>query len=55
MQVSEANTSLLIPRSFNTTTNRFRYQINTDFGRLSPADNFQTSQFQMQLGLRYNF
>jgi len=55
LEVQEANSALLIPSGFDTATNRYRYRVNTDFGRRAPAVNFQTAQFQMQLGLRYNF
>ena len=55
MQVPTANEALLIPSGFDTATNRFRYRTNADFAKTSPAANFTTTQFQVQLGMRYNF
>ena len=55
MGVPSANEALLIPAGFNTTTNRYIYRTNADFGKATPAANFTTTQFQVQLGLRYNF
>ena len=54
-EVAEANRALLIPTGFNQTTRRYIYRTNADFGRPTPAVNFTTTQFQVQLGLRYNF
>ena len=54
-QVPDANTSLLIPAGFNATTRRYAYRTNNDFGKSVPNTNFTTTQFQVQLGLRYNF
>jgi hypothetical protein len=55
MQVPSANEALLTNAGFNPTTNRYIYTTNADFGKTTPAANFTTTQFQVQLGLRYNF
>jgi hypothetical protein len=49
------NCNLLTTRSFNTTQNRYVYDVNPSFGTLTPANAFAYEQFQAQLGLRYNF
>ena len=55
-EVSFGNQALLTPTAFSTLTGtpQFRYRVNTAFGQPTP-DSFLTSQFQMQLGLRYAF
>jgi hypothetical protein len=55
VDVNSTNRGLLTPRSFNTTTNKFIYDVNPTFGTTTANDANQTQQFQMQLGLRYNF
>ena len=45
----------LIPRQFDATQRKFRYDVNPTAGKATPSVNFPLSQFQMQLGLRYNF
>lgn len=47
--------NLLTTRGFNTTQNRFIYDVNPSFGTLVAADAFTYQQFQAQLGVRYNF
>ncbi len=54
-EVADADQNLFTPRGFDPATNKFRYQTNEQFGNPSPASLFITTQFQMQLGLRYNF
>jgi hypothetical protein len=47
--------NLLTTRGFNTTQNRFVYDVNPSFGTLALANSFAYEQFQAQLSLRYNF
>ena len=54
-QVAFANEALLIPASFDPALKKFGYRTNPDFAKTSPAANFTTTQFQVQLGMRYNF
>ena len=49
------NDRFITPVGFDQTTRRFRYAANANAGRYTPSSNFPLSQFQMQLGLRYNF
>ncbi|HEX2781785.1 MAG TPA: hypothetical protein VHM30_19925, partial [Gemmatimonadaceae bacterium] len=53
-EVSGGNQALLVPTAFSTVTNRFSYRVNTTFARATP-ESFLTTQFQMQLGLKYTF
>ena len=59
MQVNDDRTAgddrFLIPRQFDATQRKFRYDVNPTAGKATPSVNFPLSQFQMQLGLRYNF
>ncbi len=55
LEVGGNNDQLLNVRGFNPTTNRFIYQVNPNFAQITPSNNFSSTQFQMQLGLRYNF
>jgi hypothetical protein len=55
LDVSSSNEALLIPRGFDTASRRFRYEVNSQFGARTPASNFSTTQFQMMLGVQYNF
>jgi hypothetical protein len=50
-----SGTSALVPSGFNTVTNKYRYVANPAFGKPTIADTFSSNQFQVQLGLRYNF
>ena len=52
---SSGNDRILIPRGFNTTTRRYIYDVNPTAAVSTPSINFASQQFQMQLGLRYNF
>ena len=52
---SVGNDRILIPRGFDPTAKQFKYEVNTTAGEKTPSSNFPLSQFQMQLGLRYNF
>jgi hypothetical protein len=54
-QVSFNDERFLNPIGFDATAQRFRYTVNESFARITPSDNFQLAQFQMQLGARYNF
>ncbi|HEX2718837.1 MAG TPA: TonB-dependent receptor [Gemmatimonadaceae bacterium] len=53
-EVLGGNQALLTPTAFTAATSRFSYRVNTTFGRATP-ESFLTSQFQMQLGLKYTF
>ena len=59
MQVNDDRTAgddrFLIPRQFDATQRKFRYDVNPTAGKATPSVNFPLSQFQMQFGLRYNF
>ncbi|MBC7791376.1 MAG: TonB-dependent receptor [Anaerolineae bacterium] len=54
-EVAEADQNIFTPSGFDTASNKFRYRSNEQFGQETPASLFITTQFQMQLGLRYNF
>lgn len=47
------NDRFLVPRGFS--NGRFVYDVNATAGQATPQNNFSLEQFQMQLGLRYNF
>ena len=55
-EVSFGNQALLTPTAFSTASGapKFTYRVNTAFGQATP-ESFLTTQFQMQLGLRYSF
>lgn len=53
--VAFANEALLQPNSFDQASNKFRYRYNTTYGRLTSTNPFRVTQFNTQLGLRYNF
>jgi hypothetical protein len=55
-EVSFGNQALLTPTAFSTASGapKFTYRVNTGFGQATP-ESFLTTQFQMQLGLRYSF
>ena len=55
LEVPDDNQWLLQPAGFDATAKKFRYRVNEDFGETIPAVNFASQQFQMQLGMRYNF
>lgn len=50
---SSGNDRVLVPRGFS--NGRFVYDVNPTAGQATPQNNFSLEQFQMQLGLRYNF
>jgi hypothetical protein len=55
LEVPDDNQWLLQPAGFDGASRQFRYRVNETFGEETPAVNFASQQFQMQLGLRYNF
>lgn len=55
VEVSGTNEGLLSVRGFNSARSQFVYDVNPTFGNATPSDVNVTQQFQMQLGLRYNF
>ena len=54
-EVQGVNEQALQPRGFNTTTNRYIYQVNPTFGKVEPSAFGLSQQFQVQLGARYSF
>ena len=54
-EVQSANEQALQPRGFNPGTSRYVYQYNSNFGKTEPSAFGLSQQFQVQLGVRYQF
>ncbi|MEJ7811236.1 MAG: carboxypeptidase regulatory-like domain-containing protein [Gemmatimonadaceae bacterium] len=54
-EVQFAGAQFLVPAGFDPAQRKFRYRVNEQFGQATTANIFTSQQFQMQLGLRYNF